>query len=357
MDKFARPTFEAPHFMIESLDAPKIKPNASSTSDLLNRYHEVITQDMGLLLSRTNAIALRADRIANVVTSSSAALLAQLQSLSTRVDQASGYTKILCDIHQATYVDTGNTTATLNYEFGQATLPVQSTVDLLAQTDVFGKVRVSNEVEVSYALGATPSTLDYVVDPEAIYMLREEQEWVLSSAASGITLWTKIKAPLQYRGLTPNVLELWPVAPFTTDLLEVSYQLAGQSFTSTWTTVDLSYLPMWSTSANRVTPMGPVRIHLPNVAISQIRIKQVARMTTVWGWASIKIYHREYTNQGTLVVKDPYSRSVNTPLLRGKDAATLSQLSTSVNGSTASINLTTTDAAVTPVITGVILSV
>lgn len=357
MDRFKRPTFEAPHFLLESIDAPKIKSGGSSSSNLLNRYHDVLAQDLGLIMARLNAVALRSDRIEQVVSASAAALLAQFQSLSTRVDQASGYTKVLCDLHQATYIDTGATSADLNYEFGQATLPVQSTVDLLTQTDVFGQVQVSNEVEVSYAIGANPATLDFLPDPEAIYMLREEQGWVLAPVPSGTTVWTKIKAPLQYRGLTPNVLELWPICPFTTDLVEVSYQLAGQSFTSSWTAVDLSYLPMYSASTARVGPMPPVRIHLPNLALSQIRIKQISRMSTVWGWERIKIYHREYSNQGTLVVTDPYSRTISTPLLRGKDASTLSQLSTTTNGSSASVQLTTTDAAITPVITGLILNV
>lgn len=357
MDNLKRPTFEAPHFLVESLDHPKIKAGGSSSSDLLNRYHDTLAQDMGLIVTRTNLLAQRADRVTAIVSSSAAALLSQFQSLSTRVDQASGYTKILCDMHSATYVDTGATDATVDYEFGQATLPVQSTVNLLTQTDVFGQVHVSNEVEVSYAIGSNPNTLDFVPDPEAIYMLREEQAWVLSTATSGSTMWTKIKAPMQYRGLTPNVLELWPVCPFTTDLVEVSYQLAGQSFSSTWTTLNLGYLPLYSVALGRVAPFGPVRIHLPNLPLSQIRIKQLARMDTVWGWESIRLYHREYENQGTLVVKDPYSRTVNTPLLRGSDATALSQLSMTLNGNTCSVQLTTTDAAVTPVITGVILNV
>lgn len=342
---------------MESLYNPKIKSGGSSSSNLLNRFFDTVSQEMGLMLARTNALALRCDRLELSSINQAGALLAQLQSVSTRVDAASGYTKILCDLHQATYVDTLNTTADISYDFGQATLPVRSSTNLLTQQDAFGNTQISNEVDISYAVMDSPSTLDFISDPEGIYMLREEQAWVLPQVATDTVVWTKIKAPLQYRGLIPNVLELYPLPSFALELLEVSYQLAGQSFTSSWTPLDISYLPLYSSVSSSVDPVGPVRIHLPGVPLSQIRIKMKAKMNTVWGWSAIKLFHREYDNQATLVVQDPYSRTVSQPLLRGKDPAELSLLSTSLNSSTASITLTTPNTINTPVITGVILNV
>jgi hypothetical protein len=356
-NRYKRPTFESPNFLTDDIETPKVKEGGSSSSNVLNRFFDTVSRELGLLMARINAVASRSDRVVKIGVAQSAALLAQWQSLSTRVDQASGYSLVLADMHSQTYVNLAQTTADIDYDFGQATLPIRSTSDLLAMTDVYGNVRVDNEVEVSTAIGTSPTTLDYAVDPEAIYMLREEQEWILPTAASGSFVWTKIKAPLQHRGLAPNVLELWPVCSFALDLVEVSYQLAGQSFTGSWTALDLSYLPKYSTTYGKVTGHGPVRIHLPNLGLSQIRIKQQTRSDTVWGWARIKLYHREYNDQATLTVQDPYSRTVSNPLLRGKDPATLSLLSTTLSNSNATINLTTTDSSVTPVITGCIVSV
>lgn len=350
--------FEAPSFIAESLEQPKIKAGGSSSSNLLNRMFDTTTADLGLLLARTNALALRADRIESAATSQSAGLLAMYQSLSTRVDQASGYTKILCDMHSQTYVDTATTTADLNYEFGQATLPVRSRTDLLVQSDVYGTAMLSPETETSYAIESFPDTLDFVPDPDGLNMLRGEQAWVFPEQPSGTICWIKIKAPLQYRGLTPNVLEIWPLPAFTCDLLSVSYQLAGRSFSSTWTNLDLTYLPMYSVASSLIPLYGPVRLHLPNLPLSQIRIRVRPRPnTSCWGFSRIKLYHVEYEESGTLTVKDPYSRTVSQPLLQGKDSSTLSTLSSSLNNNKATITLTTTDTSTTPVITGCILNV
>lgn len=350
--------FEAPSFIAESLEQPKIKAGGSSSSNILNRMFEATTTDMGLLLARTNALALRADRVQSAASSQSAGLLAQFQSLNTRVDQVSGFSKILCDMHSQTYVDTTQTTGDLNYEFGQCTLPVRSRTDLLVQTDVYGTAMLSPETEVSYGIGDFPTTLDYIVDPDGLNMLRGEQAWILPEQPSGTIVWAKIKAPMQYRGLTPNVLEIWPLPAFTCDLLSVSYQLAGRSFSGTWTNVDITYLPMYSTTNSLIPTYGPVRIHLPNLPLSQIRIRVRPRPSaSVWGFARIKLYHVEYSESGTLTVKDPYSRTVSQPLLTGKDSTVLSALSCSLNANKATFTLTTTDTSTSPIITGAILNV
>jgi hypothetical protein len=357
MNKFDRTTFESPNFQLETSEAPKIKYGASSSSNILNRYIETLARDLRNLLSRSSAIAQRTDRVLNLASSQSAALLGQFQDLSSRVNQASGYSKILCGMFSSFYVDLLNTTATLDYNFGQATLPIQASTDLLTQTDLAGRAKVSSEVELSYAVGSSPAALEYVIDPDAVNMLKDEQTWVLGPVPTNTIVWTKLKAPLQYKGLTPNVLELWPACSFALDLLEVSYLGAGESFTGSWVPLDLSYLPNYQQAGNKVAFCGPVRLHLPNIPMSELRIKMQARAQTYWGWSRIKLYHRDYENSAVLVVQDPYSRSVSTPFLRGKDNTQLSQLSTTINGSSARVNLSTTNSAQTPVITGIILNV
>lgn len=355
-NRFRRQTFESTEFLIESTEAPKVKAGESSNSSILNRYFEAASQDMAMLATRTNIIAARADRLEVGFDTAAGALLSAFQSVQSRVNAASGFSEILAECHSAVYLNEGSSTADINHLFGQATLPVRGTTDLILQTDVYGNKYVSPEVEISYAVSSVePGALDYLVDPDAIFMLRDEQLWIRE--ATTLPVWIKLKAPLQFRGLTPNVLEIHPFPKLGVDIHKVSYQIAGGSFTSTWVDLDLSYLPGYSLATGIVYMAGPVRLHMPNLPISQIRIKMVPRANTTWGLHKIKVYHVEYDSSGTLVVKDPYSRNIGSIIVRGKDPSTLSTLSINTQGSQSTINLTSTDNAVTPVITGAVVSV
>lgn len=355
MDKFQVTTFSGPTFQIQSVDKPKIKAGGSSSSTLLNRYAEACLQDILLLSARTNVLATRTNRLYSALSTQSGALLSALQSVSSRVDAASGYSQVLADIHSSFYINTGATTANLNTTWGQATLPIRSMTDLLVQPDTYGNLSVFGEVEISYAYGSAPDSLGYTIDVDALEMLRERQFWLQDSTSQNI--WIKIKAPLQFRGLTPNVLEIYPLPYLGLNLLEVAYQRAGDSFTGTWLPLDLSYLPGYSSSTATVPQVGPIRLHLPNEPLSQIRINLQPRSATPWGLFALKLYHVEYESSATLVVQDPYSRTVGTSTIRGKNPSTLSLLSKTTTTNSVSIALTTTDAATTPVITGVIMAV
>lgn len=355
-NRFNRKTFESTEFLLEAVEKPKIKAGASASSNILNDYFDRLSKDLVLLASRGNYLARRADRIELAGAATSAALLASLQSVSTRVDSASAYNQVMADIHSSFYINTVSTTAELSYIFGQATLPVQGRTDLLTQTDVYGNKFVSPEIELSYAIKATePNALDYQVDPEAVFMIRDEQLWVLD--ATSTLFWVKLKAPLQYRGLIPNEMEIWPIPEFGVNILEIAYQGAGDSFSSSWTPLDLSYLPNYEVTSGTIQMAGPIRLHLPGVPISQIRIKIQPRGSVPIGIRKWKVYHTEYESSGTLVVKDPYSRTVGNTILSGKDPADLSLLTVTTLANQATINLTTTDSGKTPVITGVIMEV
>lgn len=354
-DRFRIQTFESTHFLIESTEAPKIKAGGSSNSSILNRFFNAASQDMAMLATRTNILASRADRIETGVAAQTGALLSAFQSVQSSVNAATGYTQILFDLHDSFYINESTSTAAIDHVFGQATLPIQGTTDLLVQTDIYGDKYVSPEVEVSYAVGNTPGALDYLVDPDSIFMLRDEQQWLRPATTQ--TVWIKLKAPLQFRGLTPNVLEIWPFPCLGLDLHEVAYQAAGGSFTSTWIALDLSYVFGYSASNGVVSPMGPVRLHLPNTPIAQIRIKMVPRFNTTWGLHKLKVYHREYDSSATLIGRDPYSRTIGDTIVRGKDPSDLSTLSVNKQGSQVTVNLTSTDTGYTPVITGILVDI
>lgn len=360
MDRFDRTTFESVEFITESAETPKIKSGGSSSSNILNRFFAAIAQDISLLATRANILALRSSRVEKACAEQSAALLASLQSLSTRVDAASAYSMVLADIHSTTYVSSAST-ANIDYTFGQATLPILSTTDLLVQTDVYGNAYVSPEVSWSYSTKAVSSIdrmsiIDFVSDPDGIFMLRDEQTWIRDTLPNQTRGWMRLKAPLMFRGLTPNVLEIWPFPAFGMKIRKVSYRKAADP-EDTWYNLDLSYAPQYNAATTSIDFAGPVRLFLPNEAISELVIEVDTTSVDVWGIKKLKVYHREYSSTGILTVYDPYARTIGNITLRGKDPATLSTLSTSKLSNSVSITLTSTNNIDTPVITGVIMTV
>jgi hypothetical protein len=190
-------------------------------------------------------------------------------------------------------------------------------------------------------------------------MLRDEQTWlVVSPTSSGQYLHFKIKAPLQFKGLQPNVLEVWPLPAFGTELMGVYYQKADDPTAGTWYTLDMTYCPGYSTTTGTVPKFSPIRLMLPsNTTISQLVIVVNPNDTTYCGMKSIALLHNEYETSAILAVKDPYSRTINSTILRGKDTSDLSQLTVTRSTNVATINMTTDDSTSTPVITGVIMAV
>lgn len=362
-DRFDRNTFESAEFIVESTEAPKIKAGGSSSSNIFNRFFNALGQDVSLLATRANILASRSSRIEKGCAEQSAALQSAFSSLSTRVDQASGYSFVLADMHDTFYLDTVNPSwnVSIDYNFGQATLPVTSTSDLLVQSDVYGNAYVSPETIFSYSTSSASSISvmslsEFVADPDGIFMIKQDQTWIKDAVVGQTKGWIRIKAPLQFRGLTPNVLEIWPLPAFAMKLRSVSYRLAGDP-EDTWTSLDLSYLPNYNTATQRVDRWGPVRLHLDNYAISEFVIEIDMTSSDVWGLKKIKLYHREYESVGTLVVKDPYSRSVGDISLRGKDPNTLSTFGVTKVSNKATIQMSSADSTTTPVITGVIFDV
>ncbi len=356
-NRFDRNTFEARDFLTESTETPKIKAGGSSSSNILNRYFNALAQDLALLATRTNILASRSSRLEKASMAQGGALSAAFQNVSSRVDAASGYDQVLADMHSSYYV--GTSTANINYTFGQATLPVLSTTDLLVMEDPYGNKYVSSEVVVSTSNSAVSSVsllslTDFVVQPDGIFMLREDQTLLLDKDGVNDQVWLRIKAPLQYRGLTPNVLELYPLPAFAMILKSVNYKRAGDS-DNVWYALDLSYLPGYT--AGVVERFGPVRLHLPNEAISELLICFDISSVDVWGVKKLKLYHVEYDSSATLTVLDPYSRSIGNTVLRGKDPSSLSQLTVTTTVNQSQISLATTDSTSTPVITGVIMEV
>lgn len=361
-NRFERTSFQSADFQAETSETPKIKAGGSSSSDVLNRYFSALSQDISLQSTRLNILARRADRIALGATEQAGSLLSALQSLSSRVDTASGYGEVLADMHSSFYVDTGATTATVNQRFGQATLPIVSETDLLVTEDAYGNKYVSPELEFSWATSDITSIQslpfsEYRYDPDGVAMIKNDQLWIMDNPHSHNIGYVRIKVPLHYRGLSPNVLEIWPFPAFDLSIRAMWYRKIGDPY-GTWTQIDQRYLPGYNGSV--LAKAGPIRAFLPaNVeGVSEIGITFTIGSSNVWGIKQINLKHVEFESSAVLVVQDPYGRNISSALLRGKDAATtLSGLSVTNSSNQVQINLTTTNTITSPVITGVIMRV
>jgi hypothetical protein len=355
-EKFNQGTFSSVEFLLESLESPKIKFGGSSSSTVLNRYFQRLSQDVSLMLTRTNTLAERARRLEMGAAAQSGALSAAFNSVVSRVDAASGYSQVLMEFWNGMYLHMPGTTADVNHYFGQATLPVISSTNLILFTDIYGNKFLSPETEIAWAVGSNPSALDFQrAHPEGLEMLKENQTWLLDAYNGDV--WFTVKAPLQFKGMAPNVIELYPFPAFGVDLVEVAYKEAESSYSSLWTPIDLTYLPGYNPATQVVEQCGPVRIFLEGKGISIIRVHMRTRTNTAWGIHKFRVFHRQYASTATLTVKDPYSRTIGATIVRGKDPAALSDLTISKSGPQATVTLTTPDSTKTPVITGILADV
>ncbi len=346
------------NFQLESSKTPKMQSGGSSSSEVLNKWTVSVAQDISLITTYLNKLILRVERIENITTIQGAAYVGMFDTLATRIDAASGYSQVLADMRSSFYVNEGDTTATIDKMFGQATLPVSSSEDLLVTTDVYGNKYISETIEFSYLespLTSPPNSGLFINDREGLNMIRGDQAWLHTSQSNKV--YVKLKAPLTFKGLLPNVLEIWPLPIGALKLKGIWYQIAGVGADGTWNELDISYLPQYSSSDEDVPYLGPIKIHLPNVAISQITFALDVSASRDWGLRKLLLKHVEYSSPALLVVKDPYNRIVGDTLLRGKDPADLAELATLKNSNELEITLTSNNTGETPVITGVILSV
>jgi len=344
-------------FVTESADAPKIKGGGASSSSLFNRYHDAVAKDVAGLAVTVNQVNDKAARVSAATAAQAAAISAIVSSLSGSLDAlSSDDSLVLADLFVEDYIstDTDDTNADINHLFGQATLPIQSQTDLLTQVDSRGNYIVSDTVELGYSYEDDPDQFVYINSADGIAMLLRNQAWLGDSSNP---VWIKLLAPLQYLGLTPNVLEIYPMPAFAVDISDLSYQQSGAGLGSSWTTIDLSYLPGYNSDTGVAEKSGPIRVHLPGVPITQVRFKITPSDGVSWGLYNLRLLSVEYEQTGSLTVLDPEGRTVSDVLIRGKDPEDLAQLPVSGTGAKTRIDMSSTTTSASPVITGVVMSI
>lgn len=352
-ERFFRKTFDSVDFLIESVEKPKIKPGGSSDSNLLNRYFDALSRDISMLSTRANVLALKADRMDLGMASQANALNNILQALVSSVQAVSGLQSMFADLYTARFVDP-STTAHISHTFGQATLPVISSVDLWVQTDAYGTKYLTSDIQMSYAYGVNPGELDFklVSDPEDF--LKGDQIWI--SEPTSDFVWARFKTPLQYRGMPPTYFEVWPFPAFGVDIVSVRYQKFGDDVT--WYPLDLSYMPGFDPNTGRVKLAGPVRIFTDNQPTTAFKILMKPVNNTPWGFHKVRAVYEEYESTANLVLKHPFGKPISNIVLKGRNPnAELPFLARSIVNDTVTIILASNSVTTTPVITGAILNV
>lgn len=360
-DKFSR-RLETTVFTAESVDAPKIKSGGSSSSSIINRYHDAIAQDVSGLSLIANQLGDKSTRISNAVANQSGALSAEYITLASRIDAlASGSSLILGTLFSSKYISSSgsDTVAEINNVFGQATLPIRSQVDLLVQQDVDSNYLVSSEVKIAYSYEDDPDQFQYIDSNEGIAMLLRQQAWL---GRSDQPVWIKITAPLQFLGLPANMLELYPMPAFGCSISDLAYQSAGAGPGSTWYDIDCSYLPNYDSASilgnNVIETAGPIRVQLPITPISQIRFRMHPNSGVEWGVFNLRILSVEYEQTGSLTFKNPFSSAaISSATIRGKNPSDLAQLTTSTSINKLRIELSSTSTRESPLISGVIMTI
>ena len=342
--------------LTDSLDAPKLKAGGASNSTVINRFHEAITKDISSLLVFINQLIFKASRIADATVTQGSSVSATITSLTSRVDALSSSANVLADLFTSYYVSTtgSDTTATILPVFGQATLPITATQDLLFTQDSYGHPLTSDTLELSYSSAANPSNSDYVKSAEGVGMILRKGVWVINTPGSGV--WVKLKAPLQYLGLNPNVFEIYPFPCFGTDISSIQVQYANQGLGGTWTDVDMSYLPGYDSGSGKIVGAGPLRIHLDGTPITQIRFKMTPKGAYNPGLYNLRVLSVQYAQSASLTVQDIVGRTIAGVTILGKDQTALSALPVTGSGTKTRVDISSPNTYFSPVITGISMS-
>jgi hypothetical protein len=337
---------------VDSLETPSIKGGGSSSSSVLNRFNQSIVKDIGSIIIYLNKLLDRSSKIADASASQGAALSAPLTTLTTRVDTLLTDTNyVMADFFKSDYVDSGNTTANVDNLFGQVTLPVTSSSDLLVQTDSFGFNQVSSEVSLGYSTSVTtPADGLFVSASDGLDMLLRRGVWVINKP--GESVWIKVKAPLQYLGLNPNILEIYPFPAFGCHISDVKVRKSSGS--AVWEDIDITYLPGYDSGTSKVKNAGPLKIHLDGEPINEIMFKMEPVGSYKPGLYNLRVLSNTYNQNATLTVQDA-TRDLDTITIYGKDPLDLALIPTVITTTKARLDLSSPSTYSTPVISRIVM--
>ena len=344
---------ESVSVVVESTESPKIKAGASSSSALLNKFHDAIRRDISSLVVFANQLSTKVSQFANTTVAQSSGVNSAVNDLVTRINALeTSVSSICCSFFNSRYISAIpiEVDAEVDTVFGYITLPKQSSTNLLVQYDSFNNLIMSNEIKFAFSYDADPLTGNFIEDVSGLTMLLRKDFW---SATRSADIWVRLKIPIQYSGLNPNVIEIFPLPCFSQDLKEVRVRPLNSTL-SDLVTLDLSYVPTYDAGSSSVPNMGPVKLFVDE-PFSEVFIRLSPKDSTVYpGLYNLKIVSETYDQTGFVNVIDPNGRNFTGVTLYGKDNIELAALPISGSGSKIRVDLSSIDSFKTPVITKII---
>lgn len=353
-------------FQLGGSNRPKITSGGSSDTTTLNRYFDALSQDISSityefldLVDINQDLKLYADAQADGFQGIFTAIETTLANLSSTG-------QVLANPASTSYID-GTNTAELTGKYGQATLPIASSNNLLVYSDVYGENYIPQDVRVVWGTTQSVGTNLFTTEPTWNYDPNIERvllgtgpwirPWNFSTGSSTTIIWVKIELPLKFQNQRPNVLEFTPCPVFSQKLVGAYYTASINEPTSNWTAIDMTYQIGYNPDQygnSYVNNVGPTRLFLPDETMSAIIFGFKLDTETSWGLGSMSLTHKLFETTAQYVVQNPYG-NISSIAIIGKDPSDLANLSQTISTNTASIQLGTTDPSITPVITGVIM--
>lgn len=322
---------------------------APTSSELLRDVHESIQGDVLELDRRTRDTSNDLSHALAMVSAQVEAVATRLQSLEAQLPSASG--RWLADFFTEDYLH-GDNAAAISTLYGQATLPIRTSQDKLVGRDSRDEVWVPPGSLLHYSYQtSTPAEADWLPDEEALRALdgRGDTAWFRTRSSSG-AVWIRAQVPARLNGSKQaNVIQLHPFPALSFHLNSVEYRTPD----GTWTSLDLSYLEGWNSSASRVEGVGNVRLLFGLASVVELRIKLTTSGT--WGFRELALREVEFHPSANLSVDFAgYSGGTLTEaFVYGQNQDALSYLPATLNGTQVSIGLSQASDGQSPLVTGI----
>ena len=346
----------------ETIATPKLRSGGPSSSGLLNNFLLSIKRAMSMITSEVVDCSDQARVFASLVATTNKGLSQAVTSLQSQVAGLTSGSSALADLYLCQSVIPGASTCDINPRYGQATLPVNSRVNVLTINRGQGEppaipsslqILYAKTIQTSFAGVTPPSDPLFSEDPYWVYAVdgREETGWVVTDSSPYHVVWIEIRLPNSVsNAYSCNELEFIPSSPFSMQLFSVLVEQVGVG----WQSLDFSYLSGYNATDNYIPALGPSRLCFSQTNATRFRIGLMVSGT--WGFQKIAVNSAQYQSSAVLATNfSSYSPgTIQTIQLYGKNPQTLSYFQNSLSGDQVTTTLIPTSSnSETPVISGV----
>jgi hypothetical protein len=365
---------------IATADRPIIKHGGRSSSDQLSRMVDNITSDIIQLyttasdqsddLSLANRLfSSQVQTLGNIIETLRESIYGYNQFL---IDSAtSGLLRSLVGFYTNDFVISSGTTAEINNNYGQVTLPILHTYEKLVSEDLRGNRFIPKETRIAYTTTTSAYPTDdseYIDDINTTKALdgRGDTAWTIDVVSEDL-LWIKVRIPDSLN--TNKLINSIYVNPYPTllhNLCGIWYKIPGGTWQSTnGLTYQEGYRlnidnPVAGETSGVVQAAGNIRVLFTPVQSSEILFAFQVK-GKIFGFYEVGAQYLDFQKEGTLEVDfstfmDDFSGStLTTVLLSGKDPSSLNtSVQKTIDGETATFNLVqTVPVGSTPLITTV----